>query len=99
MVDDLNDCIEGMDGHAQALTPNMKRLAASGVTFKRAYTTAPMCGPSRASLFTGVYPHHSRNFFQAPWFQFEVLDNTRTIMEQFKQAGYYVTGSGKNFTS
>ena len=95
MVDDLNDCIEGMGGHPQALTPNMNRLAQSGVSFKRAYTNAPMCGPSRASLFTGVYPHHSRNFFQAPWFKNEVLNNTRTLMEQFKREGYTVLGSGK----
>ena len=95
MVDDLNDCIEGMGGHKQALTPNMTRLARSAVSFQQAYTNAPMCGPSRSSLFTGVYPHHSRNFFQAPWFQNEVLNNTRTMMEQFKEAGYAVLGSGK----
>jgi arylsulfatase A-like enzyme len=95
MVDDLNDCIEQMGGHAQALTPNMTRLAQSGVSFRRAYTNAPMCGPSRACLFTGVYPHHSNNYFQAPWFQNEVLNNTRTMMEQFKEAGYHVMGTGK----
>lgn len=95
MVDDLNDCIEGMGGHAQALTPNMARLAQSGVSFRRAYTAAPMCGPSRASMFTGVYPHHSNNYFQAPWFRNEVLNNTRTMMEQFKAGGYEVLGTGK----
>ena len=99
MVDDLNDCISGMDGHPQSLTPNMNRLAKSGITFKRAYTNAPMCGPSRASLFTGVYPHHSNNYFQSPWFNFEVLNNTRTMMEQFKAADYQVLGSGKILTS
>ena len=95
MVDDLNDCIEGMGGHIQAITPNMTRLAQSGVSFRRAYTNAPMCGPSRASMFTGVYPHHSNNYFQAPWTKNEVLINTRTMMEQFKAAGYQVLGSGK----
>ncbi len=95
MVDDLNDCIERMGGHAQALTPNMTRLAKSGASFQSAYTNAPMCGPSRASMFTGVYPHHSNNYFQAPWFHNEVLSNTRTMMEQFKAAGYQVMGTGK----
>lgn len=95
MVDDLNDCITNWGGHAQSLTPNMTRLAQSGVSFKRAYTNAPMCGPSRASLFTGIYPHRSRNFYQAPWFKNEVLGNSRTMMEQFKAAGYNVIGSGK----
>lgn len=95
MIDDLNDCITNWGGHRQSLTPNMTKLAQSGVSFKRAYTNAPMCGPSRASLFTGIYPHHSRNFYQAPWFKNEVLSNSRTMMEQFKAAGYTVVGSGK----
>lgn len=95
MIDDLNDCIEGMGGHSAALSPNVKRLAQSGVSFKRAYSNAPMCGPSRSSLFTGVYPHHSRNFFQAPWFKNEVLNGTQTMMEHFKASGYQVFGTGK----
>lgn len=95
MIDDLNDCITNWGGHRQSLTPNIMRLAKSGVSFKRAYTNAPMCGPSRASLFTGIYPHHSRNYYQAPWFKNEVLSNSRTMMEQFKVAGYQVLGSGK----
>lgn len=95
MVDDLNDNIGLFGGHPQAYSPNMDRFATTATTFNRAYTAAPMCGPSRASLFTGVYPHHSRNFFQAPWFDFPVLANTRTMMEQFQEAGYNVIGSGK----
>jgi len=95
MIDDLNDCLTNWGGHAQSLTPNMTRFAQSGVRFKQAYTNAPMCGPSRASLFTGVYPHHSRNYYQAPWFKNEVLSNSLTMMEYFKRAGYNVMGSGK----
>lgn len=95
MIDDLNDCIGGWNGHPQSLTPNINRLAASGTSFTNAHTNAPMCGPSRASLFTGIYPHHSRNFYQAPWYKSEVLQNSKTMMEQFKDAGYFVTGSGK----
>jgi arylsulfatase A-like enzyme len=37
-------------------TPNMDSLAASGVTFTRAYCPNPLCVPSRASMFTGRYP-------------------------------------------
>lgn len=95
MVDDLNDNIGLLKGHPQALTPNMDRLAQSGTSFLQAYTNAPMCGPSRASLFTGIYPHHSNNYFQEPWFRFETLINSRTIMEQFKMEGYQVIGTGK----
>ena len=95
MVDDLNDCIEGMGGHAQAISPYMNHFASTGLSFLNAYTNAPMCGPSRSSLFTGIYPHNSRNFFQAPWYKNEVLNNTRTLMEQFQEAGYQVMGTGK----
>lgn len=95
MIDDLNDCIEGMGGHKQALTPNINQFAKTATRFKCAYTNAPMCGPSRASMFTGVYPHNSGNFFQAPWMRNEVLNNTRTMMEQFKATGYKVLGTGK----
>ena len=95
MVDDLNDCLEGMGGHAQAISPNLNGFAQTGASFLRAYTNAPMCGPSRSSLFTGVYPHHSRNFFQAPWYNNKILNNTRTLMEQFQEAGYQVLGTGK----
>lgn len=56
MVDDLNDWIGCMGGHPQAKTPNIDRLAARGVTFMNAHCQAPICGPSRASLMTGLLP-------------------------------------------
>lgn len=56
MVDDLNDWIGAMVGHPQAKTPNIDRLAARGVTFMNAHCQAPICGPSRASLMTGLLP-------------------------------------------
>jgi len=54
-VDDLNDWV-GYSGHPQVLTPNMDRLAQEGVWFSRAYCQYPVCGPSRASLMSGMYP-------------------------------------------
>ncbi|MFZ9840057.1 MAG: sulfatase-like hydrolase/transferase [Opitutaceae bacterium] len=38
-------------------TPNIDRLAAQGVRFNGAYTCAPVCGPSRSALLTGLFPH------------------------------------------
>jgi len=38
-------------------TPNIDRLASEGVRFDGAYTCAPVCGPARSALFTGLYPH------------------------------------------
>ncbi|MEJ7736886.1 MAG: sulfatase-like hydrolase/transferase [Chitinophagaceae bacterium] len=41
-------------------TPNMDKLASQGVVFKRAYVANPICGPSRNSIITGLYPHTTR---------------------------------------
>ena len=95
MIDDLNDCIETLKGHPQSLTPNITKLAQSGVAFLNAHTNAPMCGPSRSSMMLGVYPHHSLNFFQAPWYKNTILNNTRTLSDQFRRAGYQTMGTGK----
>ena len=95
MVDDLNDYTEVFNGHPQAKTPNIKKLANSGISFLKAYTNDPMCGPSRASMIMGVYPHNSSNFWQESWLKNEVLANTKTMMEKFKENGYNVVGSGK----
>ena len=95
MTDDLNDYNEDLMGHPQIISPNIKKLADSGVSFINAYSNDPMCGPSRSSMITGVYPHNSSNFWQKPWFNNNVLNNTKTMMEKFKENGYYVVGSGK----
>lgn len=43
-------------GSMDVSTPNMDRLASSGIMFNNAYCTAPLSGPSRAAMFTGHYP-------------------------------------------
>ena len=97
IADDLNDYIEGYDGHPQAKTPHMSRLMKSGVSFMQAHCTIPICGPSRASFLTGIYPHHSRNFGFDRWDQNPVLQNSRSIMGHFKANGYQTLGTGKIF--
>jgi iduronate 2-sulfatase len=95
VCDDLNDYVSGMEGHPQARTPNIARLAESGVAFKRAYSNNPICAPSRSSFLTGIYPHTSKNLFWDKWHNNPVLKNSRTIMEHFGANGYHVAGSGK----
>jgi iduronate 2-sulfatase len=95
ICDDLNDYIEGLGGHPQAITPNIKQLAHEGISFTNAHSNNPVCAPSRSSFLTGIYPHTSKNLFWAKWYENPVLKNSKTIMEFFKDAGYYVAGTGK----
>ena len=95
VCDDLNDYIEGFGGHPQTITPNIARLARIGVSFKQAHCNIPICGPSRASLFTGIYPHHSGCYGFTRWDTYEVLKNSRTIMDFFRENGYQTLGTGK----
>lgn len=44
-------------GFSHVDTPNLDRLVNEGTSFDRTYVTAPSCSPSRASLFSGTYPH------------------------------------------
>lgn len=95
VCDDLNDYVTGMGGHPQAKTPNMAKLAASGVRFRRAYSNNPVCAPSRGSFFTGIYPHTSGLIHFGKWYENEVLINSRTIGEHFRANGYQTLGAGK----
>jgi len=60
-VDDWNDWNEVLQGHPQAITPHIARLAKRGVTFSNAICASPSCDPSRPALFTGIAPARSGN--------------------------------------
>ena len=53
------DCLSAL-GHPCLKTPNLDRLARDGVLFHQHYAQATPCGPSRASLYTGLYLHNHR---------------------------------------
>ncbi len=55
-VDDLNDFPTFARRYPDAKTPNMDRLAARGLAFTKAHCQFPLCGPSRASIFSGLLP-------------------------------------------
>jgi iduronate 2-sulfatase len=57
IADDLNTRVGPYVDPALGLeTPNLDRLASEGVTFTRAYSQYPVCGPSRASIMSGLHP-------------------------------------------
>jgi iduronate 2-sulfatase len=56
MADDLNTALSGF-GHPQCKTPRLDELAERGVRFENMHCQYPVCGASRASLMTGLYPY------------------------------------------
>ncbi|MSU48238.1 MAG: DUF4976 domain-containing protein [Opitutus sp.] len=59
-VQQLGCTTPAAEGDGFFATPNLDRLAAEGVRFARAYATAPVCSPARASLYTGWHPARLR---------------------------------------
>jgi len=56
LADDLGWRDTVLYGSAFCRTPNIDRLATHGMTFSRAYSSSPLCSPTRASILTGLYP-------------------------------------------
>lgn len=93
ICDDLN-CDIGCYGHPQVKTPNIDRLASRGVRFDRAYCQFPLCGPSRASFMTGLYPDQNLVRRNAIYIR-EHVPNVNTMSQMFRDAGYFATRVGK----
>lgn len=76
----------------QAQTPHLDALAAGGVDLRRHYSQAPVCVPSRSTIFTGRYPHAHRvmenNVRLAP--------HEVHLFKPLRQAGYWIAYNGKN---
>jgi choline-sulfatase len=81
----------GCYGHPVVQTPNLDRIAASGVRFATAYSTAPVCCPSRAALATGRYAHQT-----GFWDNVMAYDGSvPSWMHRLRDCGYTVVGIGK----
>jgi arylsulfatase A-like enzyme len=94
-VDDLRPELNSY-GSTQVQSPNIDRLAATGVTFTRAYCNVPVCGASRASLLTGTRPTYNR--FLQYYAQADVeAPDAVTIPEHFRNNGYRTISVGKVF--
>jgi len=98
MIDDLNTwLLEDPNRYAgKVMAPNIRRLANSGVLFKRAYTASPFCSPSRTALWSGVSPWKSGiydNGLQTE--QSAALELATFLPQLYKDAGYYLASYGK----
>src|SRR5687767_10188433 len=85
--DDLNN-FQGCYGHARAKTPNIDALAARGVRFDRAYCAFPLCGPSRNSFMTGLYPNSTGILANAQIFR-QTIPSQHSLPQAFRQSGYF----------
>ena len=96
-IDDMNDWTTLFDEGNPIQTPNLKRLAARGTFFSRAYCASPGCNPSRTAIMTGYRPTTSGVYGnRTPWA--EIMPDTVTIPKYFELNGGYATrGAGKIF--
>ncbi|MGN6135639.1 MAG: sulfatase-like hydrolase/transferase, partial [Aureliella sp.] len=87
MSDDLTAGALSCYGNTISHTPNIDRLAATGVRFTRAFCNGTYCGPSRASLLSGYYPHATGVLgYTSPR---PAIGSRATWPQHFKNAGYY----------
>jgi arylsulfatase A-like enzyme len=92
-VDDLRPELNTY-GASHIQSPNIDRLAAGGLQFNRAYCNVPVCGASRASLMTGIYPTHTRFVGYSTKID-EDAPAALTLHQHFKNNGYHTISNGK----
>jgi arylsulfatase A-like enzyme len=95
VLDDLRPEL-GCYGNPTVRTPHIDALAREGTLFTKAYCQVPVCGASRASLFTGLRPTRERFLDFEAWIDKDV-PGTTTLPTHFKDNGYTTISNGKVF--
>lgn len=93
--DDLKPLL-GAYGHSQVKSPNIDRLATRGAVFLNAACQFPVCGPSRASILTGMRPE-ATGVLDLKTKMRDVIPDVITLPQHFKNNGYTTAGIGKIF--
>lgn len=95
VCDDLNSHVS-TSGYQPIETPAFEQLAKEGMTFERAYCQYPVCGPSRASFLSGLYPETTTILGNDEDIR-ELRPGTMSMPEAFKKTGYWTASTGKVF--
>ncbi len=93
MLDEWGYFESGHMGHSELLTPNIDRFAKEGLRFTNAYAGAPLCGPTRCVLLTGLHTGHTSmrvNDGFSP-----IREDEPTLASMLRAKGYATGGFGK----
>ncbi|MEM1442605.1 MAG: sulfatase [Verrucomicrobiota bacterium] len=86
LSDDLNTALSGF-GHPECKTPELDRLAERGIRFEAMHCQYPVCGASRASLMTGLYPYTNGMLGNSGNLR-ENMPDVVTLSQLFRNNGY-----------
>ena len=90
----MRDTVGHLNNFSGIKTPNIDRIAKTGVVFENAHCAAPACSPSRTALFTGKYPTTTGHYENGQQWADEMV-TMQTLTRDFMDNGYYTVGSGK----
>lgn len=91
MADDLSYSDISPYGNKYVKTPNLQKLADSGMSLDHMYTGTAMCSPTRQQILTGIYPIRNGAFPNHTY----VYPGTKSIATYLQQAGYQTAIIGK----
>lgn len=75
-------------------TPNLMRFAKESVLFRKAFAVSPTCGPSRAAMLTGQYPHQNGVFGLPGSAGWKIDDYSKHLVHTLNSAGYMTALAG-----
>ena len=99
LTDDLGWGDAGFNGQQKIRTPVMDDLARRGAVFENYYSAAPVCGPARTSLMTGLHTGHAQIRGNPRWSTTSqaqsLAEGTVTVATELQRAGYTTLCAGK----